>query len=112
MTISNALNREEFEQAILVGDPKHPHTARMAGRASRYIGGMGDRARTAFLEIALDFAWEHRHSFNLQYESLDMFWERALKAAALSRQKWLVAVATLPGVYENKWVLGTMLGKN
>ena len=104
-------NREDFDRALLVGDPKRPHTARMAGRSAKYIGGMGDRSRTVFLEAALDFAWEHRHSFNTQYESLDMYWERALKAAALSRQKWLVNVAMLPGVFEKRWVLGTMLGK-
>lgn len=103
--------REEFERILLVGDPKHPHTARMVGRAQKYMGRMGDRTRDAFLEAAVDFAWEHRHTFNSQYESLDMFWERALKAAALTRQKWLVSVGVLPGVFEKRWVLGTMLGK-
>ena len=92
-------------------DPKHPITAKMTGRAQKFIGGMDERTGMAFLEIAVDFAWEHRHSFNTQYESIEMFWTRCLKAAALSRDKWMVSVATMPGVYEKKWVLGRRLGE-
>ena len=104
-------DRETFERMLLVGDPKRPHTARMAGRAAKFIGGMGSRTRDVFLETAMDFAWNNRHSFNTQYEALEMFWTRSLKAAALTRDKWLVSVATLPGVYEKRWVLGRMLGE-
>jgi hypothetical protein len=105
-------NREEFECMLLVGnDPKRPHTARMAGRAAKFIGGMSDRTRDHFLETALDFAWTNRHSFNTQYEALEMFWTRSLRAAAMTRDKWLVSVATLPGVYEKRWVLGRVLGE-
>ena len=104
-------NREEFERMLLVGDPKRPHTARMAGRAQKFIGGMDSRTRDQFLETALDFAWANRHSFNTQYEALEMFWTRSLRAAALTRDKWLTSVATLPGVYEKKWVLGRLLGE-
>lgn len=104
--------REEFERMLLVGDPRRPHTAKMADRSARFIGGMSDRMRTTFLEAALDFAWEHRLSYNPQYEALEMFWTRCLKGAALTRDKWLVDVATsLPGVYEKKWVLGRLLGE-
>ena len=94
-----------------MGDPKRPHTARMAGRAAKFIGGMADKTRDAFLEAALDFAWAHRVTYNPQYEALEMFWTRSLRAAALTRDKWLVSVATLPGVYERKWILGRMLGE-
>jgi len=104
-------DRPTFERMLLVGDPKRPHTARMAGRAAKFIGGMGNRTRDMFLEVALDFAWNNRHSYNPQYEALEMFWTRSLKAAALTRDKWLISVATLPGVYETKWVLGRMLGE-
>ncbi len=104
-------DRETFERMLLVGDPKRPHTARMAGRAQKFIGGMADRTRDHFLEAALDFAWAHRVTYNPQYEALEMFWTRSLKAAALTRDKWLISVATLPGVYEKKWVLGRMLGE-
>ena len=103
--------REEFERMLLVGDPKRPHMARMAGRAQKFIGGMSDKTRDAFLEAALDFAWAHRLTYNPQYEALEMFWARSLRAAALTRDKWLVSVATLPGVYERKWVLGRLLGE-
>ena len=104
-------DRETFERCLLVGDPKRPHTARMAGRAAKFIGGMSDKTRDAFLEAALDFAWAHRLTFNPQYEAIEMFWTRSLRAAALTRDKWLVSVATLPGVYERKWILGKMLGE-
>jgi hypothetical protein len=107
----HTLTREEFEEWLLVGDKKHPRTARMAGRAQKFIGGMTDRARTAFLEAALDFAWINRLAYNPQYERPEMFWTRALRAAALTRDRWLVSVATLPGVYEKRWVLGRMLGE-
>ncbi len=103
--------REEFERMLLVGDPKRPHMARMAGRAQKFIGGMSDKTRDAFLEAALDFAWAHRLTYNPQYEALEMFWARSLRAAALTRDKWLVSVATLPGVYERRWVLGRLLGE-
>ncbi len=104
-------DRETFERCLLVGDPKRPHTARMAGRAAKFIGGMSDKTRDAFLEAALDFAWTHRLTYNPQYEAIEMFWTRSLRGAALTRDKWLVSVATLPGVYERKWILGRMLGE-
>ena len=63
-------DRETFERMLLVGDPKRPHTARMAGRAQKFIGGMSDKTRDAFLEAALDFAWTHRLTYNPQYEAL------------------------------------------
>ena len=110
MTI-HTLTRDEFEDWLLVGDKKHPRTARMVDRAKKFIGGMGDRSRTVFLEAAMDFAWDNRYGFNPQYESPDMYWSRCLRAAALTRDKWLVDVATLPGVYEKRWVLGRMLGE-
>ena len=104
-------DREAFERMLLVGDPKRPHTARMAERAKKFMGGMADKTRDYFLETAIDFAWQNRHSYNPQYEALEMFWARSLRAAALTRDKWLVSVATLPGVYERKWVLGKILGE-
>ena len=104
-------DRETFERSLLVGDPKRPHTARMAGRAQKFIGGMADKTRDFFLETALDFAWTNRYSYNPQYEALEMYWTRCLKGAAMTRDKWLVSVATLPGVYEKRWILGRMLGE-
>ena len=112
MKLIYTASKNEFDQLLLVGnDPKRPHTARMAGRAQRYIGGMSDRTRDVFLEAALQFGWDNRLSFNAQRESLDMFWERCLQGAARTRDKWLVSVAILPGVYEKRWVLGRLLGE-
>jgi hypothetical protein len=90
--------------------PSH-FKAPMLKRAEKFIGGMADRTRDLFLETALDFAWTNRHSFNPQYEALEMFWTRCLQGAARTRDKWLVSVAMLPGVYERRWVLGRMLGE-
>jgi hypothetical protein len=110
----DAENRKEFEQLLLLGsDPKQRggHHARMIERAQRFIGGMGDRSRTVFLEEAVEFAWQQRHTMNAQRESIDMYWERCLRHAALTRDKWLVNVGTLPGVFEKRWVLGRLLGE-
>lgn len=108
-----AENRDQFTQELLNGsDPKHPHTARMAERAQRYIGGMDEPQRDAFLEAALEFAWQQRHQYNAQYEPLWKFWERCLSQAALSREKWLVSVCgPLPGTWEKRWILGRRLGR-
>jgi hypothetical protein len=102
-------DRQTFEHMLLVGNLKQPHTVRMVDRAAKFVGGMPNESGTRFLEAAVDFAWENRNSFNLQYESLEMFWTRCLEAAALTRDKWLVSVATLPGVFESRWVLGRRL---
>ena len=102
-------DRETFERMLLVGDPKRPHTARIAGHASRFVGGMNSKTRDRFLESAVDFAWDNRASYNPQYEALEMFWSRCLEAAALTRDKWLISIATLPGVFESKWIIGRRL---
>ncbi len=102
-------DRETFERMLLVGNPKHPHTARMVGHAARFIGGMSNKTRDRFLETSIDFAWANRNTYNPQYEALEMFWVRCLEATALTRDKWLVSVATLPGVFEDRWVLGRRL---
>lgn len=107
-------SREQFEEWLLYCDPldpRHPHMSRMADMAKPYIGGMDERSRDAFLEFALDFAWAARYNFNQQYESRYKLWARCLRAAALSRDKWLISVATLPGVYVKRWVLGRRLGE-
>ncbi len=109
VSLSYTEDRETFERMLLVGDPKRPHLARMVGHAYRFIGGMASNTRDRFLEAALDFAWNNRQSFNTQYEALEMYWTRSLEAAALTRDKWLISVATLPGVFEPKWVLGRRL---
>lgn len=111
MKLLEAENREEFDQLLLQGDPTHPHMAMMADRAAKFIANLADEAqRDALLEEALDFAWRNRHTFNAQYESLGMFWTRCLRAAALTREKWLVNWATMPGVFEKRWILGRRLG--
>ena len=109
-----AENQDQFTNELLNGsDPKHPHTAKMAERAGRYISGMTDVDRDVFLEAALEWAWNQRHSYNAQYEQLVVFWERALAQAALVRDKWYVSVpGPLPGTWEKKWVLGRRLGRH
>src|ERR1017187_6389163 len=99
MKILDAKDQNALAEFLLGSDPRHPRTARLVGRATKFIGGMDDPQRTAFLEAALDFAWEHRHTFNAQYESIEEFWSRCLHAAALTRDKWLVSWAVLPGVF-------------
>ena len=107
-------DRETFERWLIVGENDKQlggHYARMVERANRFTAGMDSKTAVFFREEALDFAWANRHSFNLQYESKEKFWERSLRHAACTRDKWLVSVATLPGVYEKRWILGRMLGE-
>ena len=84
--------------------------APLCDQAGRYCGGMGNADKEAFLEIALKAGDEHWAEYPW-HRSLQEYWERCLKYAATSRDKWHVAVATLPGVYEWRWVLGGQLGE-
>lgn len=107
-----AQTEDEFAQSLLNGDDtRHPRTARMADRAKPFISRLVDEsARDALLEAALTFAWANRHTFNAQYESPEMYWTRSLKAAALTRDKWLIWSAIVPGAFQKKWVLAARLG--
>ena|ERR1017187_7300489 len=110
MRLLNAKDANELAELLLGSDPRHPRTARLVGRAERFIGWLdGDAQRTAFLEEALDAAWHTRHNWNLQYNSIEEFWTSCLQIAALTRSRWLVSVATLPGVYEKRWIRGGQL---
>jgi len=107
-------DRATFERELIVGTDEKQRTGhyrRMADRANKFTAGMAATTAAHFREEALDFAWTNRHSWNLQYESIEMFWTRCLRGAALTRDKWLVSVATLPGVFEKRWVLGRRLGE-
>lgn len=98
--------REQFEQMLAEA------SSRLRDHTARFIGGLNSNDREAFLRIAIDSAWEHREEFKPRPGySLPQYWGRCLRWAAESRDKWCVAVATLPGVFENRWVLGTRLGR-
>lgn len=110
--LHEALTRDEFIELLIIGDdPKHPSTARQMDRAKPFISRLvDDNARNALLESAFSFAWDNRHTFNARYESKEMYWTRSLKAAALTRDKWLIWAAIVPGAFTKKWVLGARLG--
>ena len=112
MKVLDAKNEAELAEFLLGSDPRHPRTARVVERLQRFIGGLDDSQRTVFLEAFLVAAWENRHSFNAQYEQLLQYVDRCAGIAALTRDRWLVSIATMPGVYERRWVLGRRLGKH
>jgi hypothetical protein len=101
--------REQFEQILA------RHSNILRDHTQRYIGGLNSADREALLVIAIDAAWEHRNDLPkfspTQPTPLPKFWQRCLKYAATSREKWLVSVATLPGVFEKRWTLGDRLGE-
>jgi hypothetical protein len=85
---------------------------RLRDVTAEFIGGMATVDKESFLRIAIDSAWDHRNEFKPRPGyGLPQYWKRCLKFAATSRDKWRVAVATLPGVFEYRWVLGTRLGE-
>ena len=100
-------DRDVFERQVVGWAP------RLRDMNTRFMGGMCDADRTAFLEVAIDAAWEHRQEFKPRPGySFPQYWLRCLKYAATSREKWLVSVGTtLPGVFEKRWVLSRMLGE-
>ena len=110
MKLHDAVNCDELAGFLLGGDQAHPRTARIVERLQRFIGGLDDRQRTVFLEAFLQAAWDNRHSFNAQYEQLLQYVDRCARQAACSRDRWLVSIARLPGVWEKQWVLGRRLG--
>lgn len=103
--MSKPESREEFER-MLAGQERHLRSATID-----FAKGMSSKDKDAFLQIAIEAAWDHRRQFSPQPGyGLPQYWRRCLRYAATSREKWLIAVATLPGVFENRWVLGTRLG--
>ena len=84
---------------------------RAGRRLDRYISGLDEPQRDVFLEEFLRLAWEWRHSHNAHANQLGEYIERCLQGAARSRDRWLVSVATLPGAYEKRWILGHKLGR-
>ena len=98
--------RDAFER-MLASQSAHLRDANY-----RFIRGMCEADRTVLLSAAIECAWEHRNEFKPRPGfGLPQFWERCLRNAARSREKWRIAVAVLPGVYEWRWVLGTRLGR-
>ena len=101
--------RETFERLLA------EHSNVLRDHTTRYIGGLTSVDRDVFLKIAIEAAWEHRDDLPtfspIKPSPLPKFWLRCLKYAATSRDKWLVSYATLPGVFQRKWVLGTRLGE-
>lgn len=99
--------RHEFER-MLAAQMHHLRDA-----TAEYATGLSSEDKDDFLRIAIEAAWEHRDECKAAAgpRGLPQFWRRCLKYAATSRERWLVSVGVLPGVYETRWVLGTMLGR-
>lgn len=107
MKLLEAENRDEFTEALLY----NPRTARMLERSGHYVGGMDKIQKDVFFEAAVEWGWNNRHSYNAQYQRLEVFWDRCLRAAALTRDRWLISVSIGPGVFEKRWILGVRLGR-
>lgn len=98
--------RDKFE-AMIAGQMHH-----LRDVTAEFAKGMSSSDKDAFLRIAIEAAWDHRDEFKPRPGyGLPQYWKRCLKYAATSRDKWRVAVATLPGVFEQRWVLGARLGE-
>lgn len=113
--MSKILDTKDCEELgkFLLGDARHPRTRKLCDILQGYIGGMDDAQRDVFIEEWLSWVWEHRHSFNPQYEGLMEFCRRGMRAAAECREKWLISVpGVLPGVWEKRWILGRRLGRH
>jgi hypothetical protein len=96
-------DRETFERDMF----RPPHMARMLEAAGRYSGRMGDKDRVAFFQLALDAFWALRDTVHVTAD-IQRNWDRALKTAATSRDRWIVW-SNLNLRYE--WVLGRRLGE-
>lgn len=85
------------------------HTATLMNFAKPYIGRLSGADRDAFLSGALSAAWTTRSKYQPDKEnaSLLLWWEKCLRAAALTRQWW--RCSTFDRKFE--MVLGTKLGR-
>ena len=101
--------REQFELMLA------QHERALRGLNQEFLAGLSDADRTVLLQLTIDSAWDNRDTLPSYMSKpgfgLPKFWKRCLKFAATSREKWLVSVAVLPGVYEKKWVLGQRIGE-
>jgi hypothetical protein len=98
--------REQFEQ--MIASQMH----RLRDVTADFAKGLAEDDKECFLRIAIDAAWDHRDEFKPRPGyGLPQYWKRCLKYAATSRDKWRVAVATLPGVFQWTWQLGSRLGE-
>lgn len=96
-------DRDTFEREMF----RPPHAARMLEATRRYAGRMGDKDRGDFFQAALDAFWALRDTVRATAD-IRRNWERALKTAAQSRDRWLV----WNGVeLRYEWVLGRRLGE-
>lgn len=85
---------------------KPPFLARMLERAGRYTDGLDDK--DVFLRWTLE-AFETLSEAIKTSQDVISAWDRALTAAALRRQRWLVHYGS--ALEHTKWVKGTRLGR-
>lgn len=74
--------RRQFEKDM------QDHVARLCEYARPYVAALIPEDRIAFLDAALAAAWRERKMFNPQSASLYQWWERCLRSAALTRDRW------------------------
>jgi DNA-directed RNA polymerase specialized sigma24 family protein len=66
------------------------HVARLCSYAAPYVAALVPEDKEAFLETALAQAWIHREDFHPRAVSLYVWWERCLRTAALTRERWFI----------------------
>ena len=98
-------DRDTFERDMF----RPPHAARMLEATGLFTGRMRDADKEAFLELALDTFWALRNTIH-NCADIQKNWLRALKTAALSRDKWLLFTSIAGVITGREWVLGRRLG--
>lgn len=83
-----------------------PFAARMTERLGPYIDGLQDK--DAFMERAFDEFYAAREKIN-SAAAIVVWWEQALRAAAMSRPRWLVHCG--PALERTRWIPGRRLGR-
>lgn len=66
------------------------HTASLCEFARPYVGRLTKADSGSFLAAALAEAWLRRTDFDPEQESLLLWWEGCLRAAALTRPAWRI----------------------
>lgn len=76
--------REQFEAVMA------EHVARLSSYAGPYVAALVPEDRDEFLSAALGLAWQNRKTFDPQSASLYQWWEKCLRGAAQTRDRWYV----------------------
>lgn len=92
--------RAAFEQIMRV------NTARLMDFSRPYVSRLSNKDREGFLAGALVLMWDRRKTHNPKTESLLQYWDRCLKAMAMTKRSWLVS--RFDGWV---WVRGDKLGQ-